>query len=879
MSWIAGARARLRLLFARRGAESRMEEEFRFHVEMATDRNIAAGLDPREARRLALVSFGGLEGHKEAMREERGARWLADLAQDLRFATRWLVKKPGFTLAAVSTIAVGVGATTLVFSLVNAMLLRPLPLPDPDRLFTVTESRTGAVRQGLEGTAVPYDRYVAYRGATERVFTGLAAQRLTSFSMRVGGEAVAVRGVLISGNYFAVAGLRPAAGRFVAADDERAVVLAHHVWSERFGADPGVAGRIVHLDGSAFTVAGVAPRGFAGTTPGVTPDLWVPVAAAREGNALVGMPAWVVPFGRLRPGVDPATASALVDVIAKSVPPGEPQTRVFGARLEPMTGMMRGQVRTAARTALVMLLGTAFLVLLIASINIAGMLLARGVARRREVAIRVALGAGRGRLMRQLLAESGLLALVGGAGGVVLAVLGARLAAATPMPFFSGSIALDLHLDVRVLGFALALTVVTALLFGFVPALKASGPALTPALKDGGSGGATARIRGRSVFVAGQLAMAVFLLVVAGLFVRSLQHTLATGLGYDPEGVVIATTDLGPHGYEEERGRAFYDALVERVRSIPGTESVALARTPLIGGSPYGNDMEAASGGDGGRREWGVSQNHVEPAFFDVVRLPLAAGRGFTDADRSGAAPVTMVNETLARRLWPGQSAVGQRVATFGGEYEVVGVVRDGRYAFRNGFPGPYAFFPFAQQYTGNMTLHVRTSMEPAELIGHIRREVRALDANVAVEAAQPLSIPVHRMHAPQRAATVLLGLFGAIGLLLAGIGVYGVLAFQVAQRSREFGVRIALGAPARAVVRLVVGRGALLGTVGVGVGLALGLAASSILQRFLYGVATFEPITFAIVSLVLLSTFLLGSLVPVRRALRVDPIQVLRAE
>jgi hypothetical protein len=428
MSWLAGARARLRLVLTRQVVEDRMEEEFRFHVEMETEKLIRAGVSPREARRRALVAFGGLERHRESMRDGRGVRWLADLVQDLRFALRSLARRPGFTVVAVATIAVRVGATTVVFTLVNAMLLT--------------------------------------------------------------------------------------------ADDERAVVVAHHVWRDRFGGDPEVAGRVVHLDGRPYTVAGVAPRGFTGMTPAVAADVWVPIAAARA-EGLEGMSSWVAMFGRLRPGQDGASADALLNVVARSVPPDEPQTTVRGAALDPMTGMLRGQARTMGRTALALLLGAAFLVLLIASINTAGMLLARGIGRRRELAVRVTLGAARGRLVRQLVAESGLLAILGGTGGVLLALLGTRLAATTPMPLFATLIGLDLRLDLRVLVFALVLTATTAVLFGFLPALHASRPALARALKEGGSGAATARAPGRSVFVSAQLAMAVLLLVIAGLFVQS----------------------------------------------------------------------------------------------------------------------------------------------------------------------------------------------------------------------------------------------------------------------------------------------------------------------------------------------------------------------
>lgn len=881
MSWLHAARTRLRLLFARRGAEARMDEEFRLHIELETEKNVRAGMDPREARRRALLAFGGVERHREAMRDGRGARWLDDLVRDLRHAARGLARTPGFTLVAVLTIAVGVGATTVVYGMVNAVLLRPLPVPSAERLFSLEELRWGAVWQGIEGRGVPYARYVRYREATEALFTGLAAHRRTVFSLRARGETTAARGVMTSGNYFAVLGLHPEAGSFFTHDDEPSAVIAYHLWRDRFGSDPDVLGSVVHLDGQPFTIVGVAPRGFTGTVPGAPSDVWVPVVAARRASGLDPMAAWLALFGRLRPGVEPGAASAFVDATARRIPPDEPQTRVRSAMLEPMTGMVRGGMRGGARTALAMLFGTALLVLLIASANIAGMLLARGVARRREIGIRLAIGAGRGRLVRQLLTESGLLAVLGGAGGVLLAVLGARVVATAPL-FYPHQLVLDAAPDLRVLGFALALTMTTSLLAGLYPALQTSRPALVPALKDGGAGSGPAGARARSLFVAGQLAMAVVLLVLAGNFVRSFQRMLDLDLGYDPDGIVIATTDLGPLGYDAARGRAFYLRLAERVRAIPGVTAVALAGAPLLGGGAINNDVRTA-GGDEERREYAVPQNHVDPAFFATLRLPIVAGRGFTDADRDGAPRVVVVNETLARRLWPGEDPLGKTIDTYGGEAMVVGAVRDGRYGLRNGAPGPFVFFPFAQRYSGSMTLHVRHNdgAHVGTLIRRIREEARALDANVAVQHAEPLSAPVAQMLGPMRFATGLLGLFGLLAIVLAGVGVYGVLAFQVARRSREFGIRIALGAPAHAVVRQVVGRWTVLAGIGAAAGLVLGLVASLLLEHALHvqGLGSFEPMTLAGVAVVLGLVGAAASCVPVLRAVRVDPVEVMRVE
>jgi predicted permease len=876
MSWVGGLRARAWLLLSGRKAEARMDEEFRFHVEMEIDKRVREGMDPAEARRQALIAFGGVERHKEMMRDGRGGRWLGDFLRDVRFAIRAAAKDRGFTFMAALIIAVGVGATTAVFTLVNAVLLRPLPVPAPERLYALTESRVGAVAQSYDGTALPYARYVAYRDATTAVFSGLAAQRSVSFALRAGGETTSVRGALTSGNYFGVLEVHPALGRFFTADDDDAVVLSNAMWRDRFGSDPAVVGRTIWLDGLALPVVGVAPPGFVGTNPMQRVDLWVPIVAARRAQGLTSMASWMFLFGRLGPGVPVARADALVDAVAKRVPPNEPQSRVHGARLESMNGLFRGDARTMVGKLLAMILCAAALVLLIACANVAGMLSARGVSRRREVAIRRAIGAGRGRLIRQLLTESALLAVIGGAGGVLIAETGARLAKATNL---FGTV--DVTPDLRVLGFALALTSVTAVLFGLLPALQTSRPDVVGSLKDGGWRGGTRSGTGRSVFVAGQLALAICLLVLAGLFVHSFQRASNVALGYDPGGVVVATTDLGPRGYDEARGRAFYSALEEGVRALPGVESAALAQYALLG-AYSGNDMRNTESGSDERYESGVGQVRVDTAFLSTVRMPIVAGRGFTKEDARGAPLVAIVNESLARRFWPGQRAVGKSVRTMGKEMRVVGVVRDGLYDFRAvGLPAGFALFPFAQQYARQMTLHVRLypNTRPAEVIRGIRGVVRSLDPDVAVQDAGPLSVPASRVLEPQRLLSLFLTLFGLVGILLSGLGVFGTLSFQVAQRSREFGIRVALGAPRHSVVSSVVRRTAAVGVVGAGIGLVASAGAAVVLHRFLYGVGVVDPLTLLSATLILLAVALIASFVPVRRAMRVDPVVVLRAE
>jgi predicted permease len=886
-SWFPALAARFRLLRSWRSAEARVEDEFRFHIEMEAARREREGASSEEARRLALAAFGGVERHKEEMRDSRGTRWLGDLRQDIHFAVRTLARRPGFALMALLTIAIGIGATTAVFTLANAVLFRPLPVPEPDRLVAVTEHRVGAVSQGLEGTHLPYDRYVQYRDASSAIFSGLAAQKWTSFSLRAIGDAVPVRGTLTSGNYFSVLGVRPALGRFFTHDGDRWVVVSYRFWRTQMAGDSSAIGRPVYLNGKLLTIAGVAPMGFEGTAPGISSDVWVPVAGVRDHEERESMSAWLAPFGRLRPSVDISRAAARVDEIARQIPPGEPQTRVRGATLESMTGIAHGASRHGAGQVLTLLFGIALLVLLIASANVAGMLLARSVARRREVGTRLAIGAGRGRLVRQLLTESALLGIGGGTIGMLLGVIGSgQLAQRVSIPFTSDA-ALRLSPDIRVLGAALLITGLTVLLFGMVPALQGTRPALLSALRDGGVGASGARARWRTFFVGGQLALAVFLLVLGGLFLRSLERTMAVKLGYDPSRTVIATVDPGRIGHDSDSGRAFYDQLVARLRATPGVERVSLARSALLGGAPMGNDMrtvdadkEAAPGSNSeSRYEPGVPQNIVDTAFFSMMRLPIVAGRGFTAADGPGAPPVAVVNETLANHFWPGENPVGRRVRTFGGEAEVVGVVRDGRWSFSNGNPRGFAFFPLAQRYSGSMVVHVRGTLAPDALTAQLRRIAGAIDPDVAVQSAAPLTTAVGAMLSSLRGMTTIVALFAAAGLLLASIGVYGVLAFQVEQRTRELGIRIALGASTRRLALQVLGRTGIVALVGALVGLGVGVMASVILSHILYGVGRIDVVTFTLIPLLLTVVAIAACAGPVRRATNVDPVEALRAE
>ena len=803
-----------------------------------------------------------------------------DAARELRLAGRSLLRSRVFTLVSIATIALGIGATTTVFSLVNALLLRPLPIAEPGRVVAVQETLRGMRSVSMGYSAVSYPRYVAYRQASTRIFSGLAAQRYEEMSLRATGQAQVLTGVVASGNYWEVLGVKPALGRFFTGRDEmdQLAVISHHLWRTRFGGDPRVIGRTVHLDSRPLAVVGVAPKEFGGTLVGGVADVWVTLGAAGIAGASEAVnsspgPSLVL-FGRLRPGVEQERASAALKVAAARVPLEEPDAKVLDVRVEPLTGVP-GDMRMPTAAFMGLLLATAGFVLLIAGTNVAGMLLARAVARRREMAIRLAVGATGRVLVRQLLAESVLLFLLGGGAGVLMTVWLTRVLVAVQPPF-STRVAFDLRADPRVLGFALALALLTGVGFGLMPALQASRTDVLTGLKDGGTREGTHRGRLRSGLVVGQLALAMLLMLVAGLFGRTLQRALSADPGFVPEGVAVARVDLEPHGYDRARGEAFQRRLLERVAAAPGVRSAALADFPPMSGNVRSEALRVP----GKKDEITVSIDAVDPGYFATLRIPLRAGRVFNAADREGAPPVAVINQTLARRLWPGGSALGRTVRLGDGPpLEVVGVVANGTYERFGERPVPFLYRPTAQSYSPGVSIMARGERGAGAALEAIRRELQGMDANVAPEQAMPLESLVGISLLPQRLAAFFIGGFGVLGLLLACIGIYGVLAYQVGQRTREIGVRVALGARAGDVVRMVLRHGFKITALGAAIGVLLAAAATRLLSSLLYGVSATDPLTFTAVPVLLLAVALAASWLPARRAARVDPMMALRAE
>ena len=816
------------------------------------------------------------------------------LLQDVRYGSRMLARSPGFTLVSVVSLALGIGVNTAVFSLFNAVLIRALPVV------------RGQERLVWLRAPSSYPDYLDYREQAQG-FEGMAAATGTrEFSLTRGGEPELVRGEFVTANYFDVLGVGAHAGRlFVEAEGRepaRVVVLSHQLWRARFDSDPGVVGRQVTLNGLGFTVVGVAPEGFVGTEAGLNRELWVPLPA----HALLNPPDaarvldggggedilrvrhshWLAVFARLRANVTREQAAAELAGVARRVAEaGDGRVDEATLRREQLLPLSGGKApgdREQALPVAGVVMAVLGLVLLIACANIAGLLVARAAVRRRETAIRQALGAGRARLVRQWLTESLLLSCLGGAAGLLLALWAndvmASYAAGTPLA------SLDLRLDYRVLAFTLLVSVGAGVAFGLAPALQASRIDIVTALKteDALARAGSRRSRLRAAFVTAQVTLSVVLLVCAGLFIRSLWSAHTIDPGFRVERALTVPVDLGLLRYKSEDGRAFYRELLSRVAAQPGVESASLVRFAQLGNSFAQGQVfaegRAAEAGEG----TGAGFNIVGPDYFRTMGTRLVRGRDFTDADREGAPGVAVVSETLAAMLWPGEDALGKRVSFegAGGPFlEVVGVARDGKYRSLGDRSRPYIYRPLMQSYEPRMTLVVRASGDPRALAGPVREHLRALDRDLPVADVRTLEEQLDLSLLPARVAAYTLGGFGLLALALAAIGIYGVVSYTVARRTREIGVRVALGAGRADVLRLILGEGLSAVGAGLGLGLLLSFALTRVLGGFLYGVTASDPLTFVGVPALLGSVALAAGYLPARRAAKVDPMVALRYE
>lgn len=806
------------------------------------------------------------------------------LLHDLKFAWRMTVRRPAFTAVAILILGLGIGANATIFSWVESILMRPLPgVADQDRL--VALRGTSGDRTDL---SFSYPNFQDLRDARPDGFEDLVATRGLALNLRAAGEPQRLWGQLVTPNFFDVMRVRPAAGRTFAAADgaaagrEPVAVISHRLWQRSFGGDPATVGRAISINGRPFTVIGVAAEGFRGSMGGVLLDVFVPVTMQQTFMSGDRLPergsGFLQVMGRLAPGADIGRAQASADVVAARLAAAHPGfNEGHGIRVNPL---WRDGVAGMLLPVMVTLMAVVGVVMLIACANLAGLLLARGAGRTREVAVRLAVGASRGRLIRQFLIESLLLAAGGGAAGLVLSYWTtgalARLMPPTPYPIDLGG-----HVSPAVLGFACTLTAITALVFGLVPALRASRPDVSASLKDtaAGAGGGHARGRLRQALVVGQVALSLVLLVCAALFLRSLSRAHTIDPGFSMRQGVIAAIDLLPNGYDAQRGVVFYEQLLADVREIRGVAAATVSSAvPLdLNSSDMGVKVDGYVPADGEQMD--AYYNRVAPDYFQTLGVAIVRGRAIDARDVEGRELSIVINETMARRYWAGRDALGGIVRFGSGPARVVGIARDGKYGRLGEAPRNYIYVPVYQYFRPDVLLQVRTAGEPAAIIPAIQEAVKRLDPNLPLFDVRTMEEHLELSVFVPRLGGLLLGLFGALALLLAVVGLYSVVAFNVAQRTREIGVRMALGAGRREILGMVLGQGFRIISIGLGVGLLLAIGAAQALESQLTGLSPMDPVSFGGTTLILLAVALTACALPARRAAGLDPLTALRRD
>ena len=818
--------------------------------------------------------------------------------QDLRYAFRVLLKKPAFTTVAVLSLALGIGANTAIFTVVNAVFLHPLPIEDPSRVVEVFTRDARTVQTGnFTLTPSSIQNYEDYRDQNQ-VFSGLAGYFGLGLQWTRNGETQGVPALMTSANYFDVLGITPYRGRLFRPDEDRQLgagtvaVLSHSLWTREFGADPNIVGQTMTLNGMPFTIIGVTPPGFKGTFSLAGPDrVWVPLSmrAQLSSGQLKELMTnrrfrWINMAGRLKPGVPLAQADAAMKTIAAGLAkqyPAANEGRTVETALESdaALGINRRSQLVLAGTVMMVVVG---LVLLIACVNLANLLLAQSAAREKEISIRSAMGAGRGRIVRQLLTESVLLAAIGGGAGLLIALWG-RSALWSFRPPFLGNASIDLSFEPRVLLFTAGISLLTGVLFGLAPAIRVSRTNLNEVLKAGGRSGASsaASTRLRSALVMSEIGLATVALIGAGLFVRSMQAAQRIDLGFDSAHIGFIALNPGQQRYDQARGQQFYLDAMARARAVPGVEAVSVASAPPLQGGllltifPEGEDRNPNYRGSL------VQFNDIPPGYFETLRTPLREGRDFTEFDRPQTAAVAIVNEALAKQLWPGQSALHKRFTIVQEPtlIEVVGIAATSVVLQVGESPTPQIYRPIQQQYSPGVALLIRTAGDPEKLLGAVRDQVQTIDRNMPLRGTGTIQEGIEAGLWAPRMGAALLSIFGGLALVLAMIGVYGVMSYSVTQRAQELGIRMALGARAADVLVMVLRQGLVLAAGGAAIGVGLALLLGQVVGALLYGVSGRDPLTLAGVSMLLTMVAMLACYIPARRAARVDPLVALRYE
>ena len=804
---------------------------------------------------------------------------------DIRYGVRMLLKKPAFSLIAIITLALGIGANAAIFSLVNTVILRPLPVANPDRFVSLNNVN--------EGRLFPVFSYPNYKDIRDRndVFNGLIAYRFAPLSLNHDGVNERLWGYVVTGNYFDVLGVKSAAGRMLSENDDRTpgahpvAVVSYEYWQKRFGRSPDVIGKTVIVNGRSYTIIGVVEQGFHGTEIVAAPEMWFPMAMQAEIEVRNN---WldkrgvenIFVQGSLRDGMDRVRARESLKLVAAQLEREFPDVNKGKSFAIAEAGFMGGAMRGAVLGFAGVLMVVVGLVLLLACTNLANLLLARASERRREIAVQLALGASRLQLIRQLLAESLLLSLTGGILGLAFAFWLLKLATAIRPPV-DVPLLIDLHLDYRVVIFTAAISVATGLLFGLLPALQTTKTDLVSALKDEMRVGRLERSWLKDSLIVFQIALSLALLIGGGLMLRSLQRAQTVDLGFNPQNAIEMTFDLRLQGYDNSRGEKFQRTLLEGVRGLPGVTAAGVA--DMVPVDLHFSRSAVFIEGRTVERMAKVPRamsNRVTPGYFGAMGTRLVKGRDFADEDNEKATRVAIVNETFAQRFWPGEDPIGKRFTLRRADepmLEVIGVSENGKYAGLNEQPEPFVYRALWQSYTGTSSLLVRSAIAPEKMIATVRDELYRLDPSLPISTSKTMAEHMSLPLLPARVAAALLGSFGLLALALAAIGLYGVMSYTLFQRTREFGIRMALGAQRLDVFKLTIGHGMMLTLIGVIVGILASLGLARLMKGLLFGVGTTDPLTFALISVLLISVAFLACWIPARRASMTDPIAALR--
>jgi putative ABC transport system permease protein len=869
-----------RNLFHKDRVDQEFTEEIQAYLDMVTEENIRQGFTPQEARRNALVEVGGVEQVQERVREIRMGQFIETTWRDIRFGVRALVHSPIFTVVTVLSLALGIGANTAIFSVVNGLLLRPLPYPESEQIVDVWHTPPQQSFPGLDRFSVSPANYLDWK-AQSNAFEQMAIYTYTGLSLSTSNDPLPLIGAAVSSDFFSVLRTNAMQGRTFTPDEEQpgrdqVVVISHGLWQRAFGANPNIVGQTLTLNSRSFTVVGIMPAGF--QLPREA-DLWVPLAWDDKERQTRSIHDYIV-IARLKQNVSLPQAQAEMSTISTRLEQQYPEENSgWGAVVIPLREDLVGDIRTA----LLVLFSAVGFVLLIACANVANLMLARGANRQKEIAVRIALGAGRARLVRQLLTESVLLAVTGGVLGLLLAVWGSRMLVRLGSLPNSG----DIGIDTWALGFTLLVSFAAGIIIGIVPALQFTKSSLSETLKQGSgrTGGSPMKQHTRKALVVSEVALSLVLLIGAGLMIRSFWKLQNVDPGFDTSNALTMSVALTPIRYSEPHQQlAFLDRAMEQIRAVPGVVSVGTTTTiPLAGGgSTQPFSIEGRPTGTIAEQPMAQTR-YISPDYFKAIGIPLRQGRFFSDQDRDNSVPVIIISEAMARRFWPGENPIGKRLTpsfhSKEGAREIVGVVGDVKARGLDSDASTMMYLPYKQAPRPFMSFVVRTSSNPESLVQPVSRAIYSIDKEQALTDVQTMDQVLMQSLSDRRFNMTLLLTFAGVALVLAAVGVYGVMNYTVTLRRRELGIRMALGAKASDVLRLVLRQGLTLTLIGVGAGLISAYALTRLMASLLYGVTATDYLTFASVSAVLIVVGLVASFVPARRATKVDPTIALRTE